>query len=54
MLRGLLPPFKIGEKRHWIYKDSIGGASTLEYVGLVVITINIGLIVYYGLSLLSR
>jgi len=54
MLRGLLPPFRVGEKRHWIYKDSIGGASVLEYVGLVVITINLGLIAYYGINLLSR
>ena len=54
MLRGLLPPFRVGEKRHWIYKDTIGGASVLEYVGLVVISINIGLILYYGAHFMSR
>jgi hypothetical protein len=31
---GLIPPFKIGEKRSALYKDSIGGASPLEYIGL--------------------
>lgn len=38
MLKGHLPPFKIGEKRSWLYKDSIGGASPLELLalGLVV------------------
>jgi hypothetical protein len=54
MLRGLLPPFKVGERRAFFYKDNMGGASLLEYVGLVVIAINVGLIVYYGASLLSR
>lgn len=34
MLKGMLPPFKVGERRSWLYKDSIGGASPLEYLGL--------------------
>lgn len=54
MFKGLLPPFKVGERRAFFYKDNMGGASLLEYVGLVVIAINISLIAYYGVNLLLR
>lgn len=37
MLQGKLPPFRVGEKRAFIYKDSIGGASPLEYLGLAAL-----------------
>lgn len=27
------PPFAVGEKRPWLYRDTIGGASPMEWVG---------------------
>jgi hypothetical protein len=50
MLKGLLPPFKIGEKRSFLYKDSIGGASPMEYLGLVTW---IGLFVSIALDIIT-
>lgn len=37
MLKGMLPPFKVGEKRNAIWKDSIGGASPAEWGFLVLL-----------------
>ena len=37
MLKGLLPPFRIGEKRSFIYRDNLWGASPLELVGLAAL-----------------
>ena len=34
MLNGLTPPFKVGERRSWLFSDSYWGASPLEYLGL--------------------
>ena len=40
MLKGLLPPFKIGEKRCFLWKDTIGGASPAEW-GFVALLLSL-------------
>ena len=35
MLKGYLPPFRVGERRAIFYKDVIWGASPLEILGLL-------------------
>ena len=40
----LIPPFKVGEKRPFPYKDNWGGASPLEWFGLLSLAYGVGCI----------
>ena len=39
MIKGLLPPFKIGERRFWIWRDEIFGASFMEWLALATVVL---------------
>lgn len=54
MLKGLLPPFRVGERRNWLYQDNIFGASMLEYLGLGVVLGLGSVIIWNGIQLLMR
>jgi len=46
MLKGLLPPFKIGEKRCFLWKDTVGGASPAEWGFIVLFLSIIGVLIF--------